>query len=189
MRVSTDSFKLTGNGKRLLSTPTQTLNPINVYMRPGRVPHLGIATTTAFAAVSAIVVVGKLMHHTDAQTDVTLMEKYEDNYVNLVSMHEPGTIEDIQHAWTECLGSSNSSKSHDGFTTEDVKTSQDKNNFPSLKLSLLNGNCKQRFEFNSREPIQIENDLFSGSIRINLDPQGNVINDTSKVSLFKRPRK
>lgn len=107
-------------------------------------------------------------------------------------MQEPGSVEEMQHVVAECFGSncygserlwnlfqtaisdamtdfSGGLKDHTERTIDEEKVN---NKFPSLDLSLLNGNCGaiRSFEFNSEEPIPIENDWFSGLIQINLNP-------------------
>ena len=149
-----------------------------------------LVATAGVAAMSA-------MTSSDAirRNNVALMEG-SNNDDSLISMQEPGSVEEIQHAVAECFGSNppdsiimkNTERLmtmvQQAFTqalaeyinpTSSFENDKESNNiidnkFPSLEVSLLNQNCGNgRFEFNSPEPLPIENDFFSGQIQINLN--------------------
>jgi hypothetical protein len=158
------------------------------------------ATMAAAALVVAGAVVTTSMKNSNAtrNRDVALMEEESHHDDSLLTLYEPGSVEEIQHFMDKCLLGSRhaggihkqrkdrlmSMVPHESFTKAlmeymrnadiDIDETSHKlvdDKFPSLQVKLLNENCgsiNRRFEFNSREPIPIENDFFSGHIQINL---------------------
>jgi hypothetical protein len=159
------------------------------------------ATMAAVALVVAGAVVTTSMKNSNATRnhDVALMEEESHHDDSLLTLYEPGSVEEIQHFMDKCLLGSRhaggihkqrkdrlmSMVPHESFTKALMEYMHTMRNshidetshklvddkFPSLQVKLLNENCgsiNRRFEFNSREPIPIENDFFSGHIQINL---------------------
>jgi len=161
-------------------------------MQPLRIDRcLASLTKATRVGVAASSAVGLVITACKLAEKGALVDGHKDQRDALSAMHCFEPVEEMQHAVTECFGSSCFGLNEDrlikqmqlafadamreyGKSEESAGKTIDKVNkdFPSLAVNILNDNCgTNEFELNSHIPIPIENDFFSGSILIFVRPQ------------------